>query len=60
MQFVEAMRYNQKVTGSISDGFFEIFYSLHPSGRIVALRSTSASNRNEYQGSSLGAKAAGA
>jgi hypothetical protein len=50
---------NRKVAGSIPDGVTVIFQWLNPSGRIVALGST-ASNRNEYQGSFLGVKTAGA
>jgi hypothetical protein len=39
-QLVEALRCKREVAGLIADGVTEIFQSLNPSGRIVALRST--------------------
>ena len=39
-QLAQALLYNRKIKGSISDGIFKIFDSLNPSGLTVAQTST--------------------
>jgi hypothetical protein len=51
---------NRKASGSIPNGVIGIFHGHNPSDRTMAMGSTSASNRNEYQEHFLGVKAAGA
>ena len=51
---------NWKVAGLIPDGVIGILHWHNPSGRTMALGSTQASYRNEYQENFLGVNAAGA
>jgi hypothetical protein len=54
-----AMLYKPKFVGSIPDDIFDILYLFNPSLPHCGPEVDSASNRNEYQGSSLEVKAAG-
>ena len=59
-QSVEALRYNGKVAGSISDGATEKLHRHNPSGRTMALGSIQPQIEMSTQNISLGVNAAGA
>jgi hypothetical protein len=58
VQVFEALRYNRKVAGSITDGV--IFHWHNSSGRIMALGSTQPLTEMNTRNISWGVKAAGA
>ena len=59
-QSVEALRYNRKVAGSISEGATGKFHWYNPSGRTMALGSTQPLTEMSTENISWGVNAAGA